>query len=805
MHVIALTLAGCSGEGGTPPDIVLPPADHGPMAEGIYAPMGEPVPFATAEQREAFERGREVGLHRFTLDDGLGPAFNVTFCLACHEKPVFGGGSGLYRNFFLSQGRSEDGALVPLASQGLAAGGVVRLYHYGDRYDARPEQPDYAFVSQRNAIPFFGVGLLADLDEENILAAADPDDADGDGISGRPNYDRGFVGRFGMKAQTVSIEGFIRGPLYNHLGVTTEPLCDWQRAALPVDSSTGEEMDPEDCGAVTGAALWLRDELAGIAQAAAPDEPNSDSCYDNEGQPLPETVTCDEVPDPEMSRADLFDLVTFAMLLAPPQPAPLDDQTRAGLHRFDDAGCGGCHLPRMPSKYGPLPLYSDLLLHDMGPDLDDNLLFLEAQTSEFRTQPLWGVSAVGPYLHDGRAHTLDEAIRWHGGEAQAARDAYAAMPDQDRADLLAFLVSLGGADQATAGLIPPGDPVPPVGTLGGPRRELVGDDLQRFEAARRLFDRDLGVSEGVGAPRFNGDSCRACHFEPVVGGAGPRGVNAMRHGTVDGDGLFTAPSVGTVLHRATSLHDNEDNLPEAGANVFEHRQTPHVFGLGEIADISEATILSHADPDDLDGDGISGRPAWTPGDRLGRFGWKAQVPSIEEFVRDAMGTELGVTLPPVQGMTYGITADTDDVPDPELSADDADLVSFYLHELAPPPRQPAADPAQADDGEALFELVGCASCHVPRWTASRCTATCCCTRCSASTSPASRTAPPTCGSSAPRRWGHPQTAPYLHTGAADTLDQAIRGHDGEAAASRDAYLDLTPAERDALVAFLNTL
>ena len=165
------------------------PGEHGPIAEGISAPMGEPRPDASAEQLEAFERGREVALRRFDLGSGLGPAFNVTFCASCHERPVFGGAAGLYRNFFLSGVRADDGAFFPGDSAGMS-GGVIRLYYYDTevgearedaddevRSLARPPVPeDTNVVAVRNPIPFFGVGLLAELPEDEILKRADPAD-----------------------------------------------------------------------------------------------------------------------------------------------------------------------------------------------------------------------------------------------------------------------------------------------------------------------------------------------------------------------------------------------------------------------------------------------------------------------------------------------------------------------------------------------------------------------------------------------------------------------------------------------------
>ena len=183
----------------------------------------------------------------------------MTFCGACHERPQPGGSAGLYRNFFLAGVRLDDGPFVmghnvtlfecgdpatppaerernpPPESATGAFVGVIRMFSHFAGQTARPD-PGFApnVIVQRNPIPFYGVGLLAELSEEEILRRADPDDEDGDGISGRPNYDKGFVGRFGLKAQTVSIEGFIRGPLFNHMGVTTDPLTHEQRARLPV-------------------------------------------------------------------------------------------------------------------------------------------------------------------------------------------------------------------------------------------------------------------------------------------------------------------------------------------------------------------------------------------------------------------------------------------------------------------------------------------------------------------------------------------------------------------------------------------
>ena len=777
-----LLFAGCT--------MCEPPVDgHGPIAEGVGGPLGTAGPWASADEREAFERGQSVAAHRFSREEGLGPAFNITFCGGCHEKPTVGGSSGLYRNFFLTGVRTENGAFFPGESAG-RAGGVIRAYYYGADHEARPLVPDETnVIAQRNGIPFYGIGLLAELPESEILQRADPDDANGDGISGKPNYDRGFVGRFGRKAQTVSIEGFIRGPLFNHLGITTDPLTEEQRARLPVDSSQAS-LGGDTLGALQELGVFL----AQHAQAAAADGPLVDD---------------DGVPDPELSTDELFDLVSFVMLMAAPQPEELNEQRRRGIEVFDAIGCNSCHTPRLHGPKGPLAVYSDLLLHDMGPELADGLEMGEADGSEYRTQPLWGLVATGPYLHDGRAHTVEEAILWHGGEAKRARDAYAELDAAAQEDLHEFLFSLGGRDQASLGMIDLSEPVPAPGEYGGPRYAMNDEELERYQAGRILFDREFGLSEGVGAPRMNGDSCRACHFEPIFGGAGPRGVNVVRHALWDEEDGFVSPEVGTILHKLNAV-DKQINRPEDATVVYEHRQTPHLFGLGMIEDIPEEALYARADPTDEDGDGISGRVAIVEGDRVGRFGWKASIPSLAEFVRDAVSAELGMTLPAVEGLTFGLTTDGDDIADPEFLASDADLLTWYLAMLGPPPRKTRAEPNRVIAGEQVFEEIGCNRCHVSELPTESGGVPLYSDLLLHDVLPEGargieeanagvrefRTAP---------LWGLSETGPYLHTGEADTLHQAILAHDGEARSVTEAYRALSSEQIDDLLYFLGSL
>ena len=760
---LAASLAGCSEEAERPV----------PLAEGVYGPLGAVRPDATAAQRASFARGQAVANRHFSPEDGLGPHFNTTFCGSCHNRPVLGGSAGRYRNFLLTRQVLPDGSAVPTGVNG------VHPFLQLDDPARTPLGPGTNAFATRNPIPFFGVGLLAELPAESILENADPDDTDGDGISGRPNYDRGFVGRFGRKAQTVSIEGFIRGPLFNHLGITSEPLSLERKDLLPV---------PSGLSAATRVQGLARTRAQG--QAAAPDEP---------------TIDDDGVQDPELAEQDLFDLIAFSMLLAAPAPSPPTEASEAGRSLFREVGCEGCHVESLVGPRGRIPLYSDLLLHDMGEALADGVEMGLARGAEFRTQPLWGVVATGPWLHDGRADTLHDAIALHGGEAAGARDRYLALTEEEQTLVLAFLGSLGGRDQATPGLVPPDEPSPRVGELGGPVAPLGPEEAARFEQGRLLFDRNVFVAEGLG-PRINGDACRACHFEPAVGGAGPRGLNVVRQG-VWTEGGVREPAMGSLAHRL--LVDGNGRAPVAPeADVFETRQAPSLFGLGLLERVPEAEVLARADPEDADRDGIRGRVQRLPDGRLGRFGWKADIPSLAEFVRDALSVELGLTLPDQPGLTFGRATDEDAVADPEVDAATLDDLSFWLEQLAPPPAGPRD--AEARRGEAVFAEVGCDGCHVPALAGPSGPVRAYTDLLLHDVMPegyrgvsvhaagerAFRTAP---------LWGIAGTGPYMHDGRATTLEAAIAAHYGEAAPAAAAAAALSAADRRALIAFLRSL
>ena len=311
---------------------------HGPVAEDISGRLGDPLPEISDHFAEVFVRGQEVAEHRFTRSEGLGPAFNVSFCAGCHERPVTGGSAGLYRNFAIAGQRLGDGSFLPAKSAG-EAGGVVRVYYYGEEFPARPDvAPEVNVVGQRNPIPFFGTGLLAELStEEAILSRnVDEEDGDGDGISGRANYDRGL--RRPLRPQVAnrqSIEGFIRGPLFNHLGLTSgsAPQRGAKGRAFPVPSSswaTGQAPRSPRRAMLS----WSRRGEAGAGRRSR--------------RRPPSTTTTSPIPELADGRP-LRRRVAFSMLLAAPQ-FDLELHRRRAL-RGQGALRAGLNCGRLPRRH----------------------------------------------------------------------------------------------------------------------------------------------------------------------------------------------------------------------------------------------------------------------------------------------------------------------------------------------------------------------------------------------------------------------------------------------------------------------
>jgi CxxC motif-containing protein (DUF1111 family) len=381
-----------------------------------------------------------------TARDGLGATFNSRSCAGCHFKDGRGHapengevGTGFLIRLNIPE-RSLTGAYLPdlnyggqlqdQALEGMQAEGQIEIAYteitgsFADGTSYSLRQPAYSFselaygelypeirLSPRVANQMIGLGLLEAIPESTILSLADPNDSDGDGISGRPNLvwdvfnQEMAIGRFGWKANQPSLLQQVAGAFIGDIGITTSLFPE------------------ENC-------------------------PMSQS----------ECLTLENGGIPEISDDDLMKVVLYSSVLAVPAQRHSDvPEIQQGEALFAEIGCSACHtmeletgihlqIPALSNQ--TIRPFTDLLLHDMGEGLADNSPDFEASGSEWRTAPLWGIGLFETvnghsfYLHDGRARNIDEAILWHGGEAQASRDAFINLSAEERAALVAFLRSL---------------------------------------------------------------------------------------------------------------------------------------------------------------------------------------------------------------------------------------------------------------------------------------------------------------------------------------------------------------------------
>ncbi|MCQ2036476.1 di-heme oxidoredictase family protein [Stutzerimonas kunmingensis] len=388
-----------------------------------------------------------------TARDGLGPLLNTNACQNCHIKdgrghppapdatsavsmlvrlsiPAGPEHAEVVRERGIAPEPSYGGQLQDMAIPGVAPEGKVRLRYsteqvrFADGTEVELRRPeielnDLAYgdmhpetrMSLRIAPPMIGLGLLEAIPEEALLANADPDDRNGDGISGRPNrvFDQTsrqtVIGRFGWKAGQPSLNQQNADAFFNDMGLSTSLL-------------------------------------------------SGSSCTDRQTE-------CRAMPDggePEVSDDILAQVLFYTRNLGVPARRNVDDpQVLAGKTLFHRAGCQSCHAPQFTTAADAaepelanqlIRPYTDLLLHDMGEGLADDRAEFEANGREWRTPPLWGigltqaVSGHTQFLHDGRARNLLEAILWHGGEAEKARQIVLGYDQNERTALLSFLESL---------------------------------------------------------------------------------------------------------------------------------------------------------------------------------------------------------------------------------------------------------------------------------------------------------------------------------------------------------------------------
>ncbi|HVR18776.1 MAG TPA: di-heme oxidoredictase family protein [Polyangiaceae bacterium] len=381
-----------------------------------------------------------------TARDGLGPLFNARSCSTCHFEDGRGRpplnddeefssmllriGTGALDDDGTPEGDPNyGGQLQPFAIAGVSGEGTPRhvcssspgTFADGETYELLA--PSYWIeagayggsagelaLSPRVAPQMIGLGLLEAIPEERLRELEDPDDLDGDGISGRLNVvlevETGsyVVGRFGWKSEQPSVRQQSAGAFNGDIGITS--------SVFPYEDCTPAEA--ECASAQTGG-------------------------------------------DPEASDTVLDAVAIYSRLLAPPARARYADQAvLEGKALFSELGCDSCHTPK--HETGPSDLeelggqtiwpYTDLLLHDMGEALSDERPSFDALGSEWRTPPLWGIGRIPEVnghdrlMHDGRARGVAEAILHHGGEGASARDAFSALSSDQRAKVVEFVESL---------------------------------------------------------------------------------------------------------------------------------------------------------------------------------------------------------------------------------------------------------------------------------------------------------------------------------------------------------------------------
>lgn len=368
---------------------------------GSNAPTRTERPALTPAEQALFEEGKTVFATTEDPDEGLGPVFNGRSCGECHSA---GGVGGAGEDLVLSRvTRIGAGAGAGYRDLPELGGPVIQRRSVQELDSSSPILPEVVpagaeHVSRRITTPLFGAGLIEAIPDAAILAnirSGDPD-----GVTGVANYavspfdGRRQVARFGWKSQLATLKHFAADAYLNEMGITT-PI-------FPVDLL-----------------------------------PQGQKLYD-------------PVSDPEDDGEDLQKFSHFMRFLPAPDPAPATAASNQGSKVFQQLRCDACHVPTMRTGESAsaalsnqwVSLYSDLLTHDMGPGLADGIVQGEADGNHFRTAPLWGLRLRKFYLHDGRATTLDAAIREHGGEARAAKTRYEKFSEKDRAALLTFLGAL---------------------------------------------------------------------------------------------------------------------------------------------------------------------------------------------------------------------------------------------------------------------------------------------------------------------------------------------------------------------------
>jgi CxxC motif-containing protein (DUF1111 family) len=403
----------------------------------VTAPAGAPLPGLTPEELEKFQQGRDLYQHEFTPQEGVGPLFRAQACSTCHGVPDIGGSDPTGENNVIHYTLRNGEAFY----QAFEFGGPVQQHKSiagmpGTRCQLSPDVvPTFVHgigTSIRHSPPVFGFGLLDAVPDAEILSWEGKQPWKAPGVLGVANwgvelegleplqefsldrtrtqpYGASRVGRFGWKSQNATLFQFSTEPFNTELGVTT------------------------------------------------PFSPRENT---PDGTPLPPECRLENQPN-DVGSALTLQLYYFQAFLAAPERGPVTPAVRRGEALFRKVGCDDCHretLRTVDDYHAPWPdgtahrvaalsgkvlrPYSDLLIHDMGPELEDVRPMIRASGRFWRTTPLWGLRHKSRYLHDGSADTVEDSILMHGGEGNWSREAYLRLSPKERLELKAFLDSL---------------------------------------------------------------------------------------------------------------------------------------------------------------------------------------------------------------------------------------------------------------------------------------------------------------------------------------------------------------------------
>ena len=363
--------------------------------------FGDPIQGITAKEFELFR----LGLRDFTEvespDEGLGPVFNGRSCAECHSIPRIGGSSTITE---VRAGiRKDDGSF-----EEYPGGSVMQMFSIPPHETQVIIPPEINVIARRKSLPLFGSGLVEAVPDAVLIALEDPDDRDGDGISGRAHRvhdkasDKTRIGRFGWKAQQATLLAFGAEAYRDEMGITND--------LFPEEPCPGG-----DCRKIA-----FFNPVPGLQDAR----------------------------DLNTGLRGIDNFESFMKLLGPPPRAEITEETLIGERVFRVIGCEACHTPALITGESTIKAlsskrffpYSDFLLHDIG--TGDGIGQGDARPEEVRTPPLWGVRIRAPYLHDGRAATLRQAIELHSAESANSRHQFENLGQDEQAALLAFLRSL---------------------------------------------------------------------------------------------------------------------------------------------------------------------------------------------------------------------------------------------------------------------------------------------------------------------------------------------------------------------------